>query len=37
VDAVAGTPKSYVEQVFEHTLRNVATLATTEELLRAWR
>jgi biuret amidohydrolase len=37
VDAVAGTPKSYVEQVFEHTLRNVATLTTTEELLRAWR
>ena len=36
VDAVAGTPKSYVEQVFEHTLRNVATLTTTEELLRAW-
>lgn len=37
VDAVAGTPKGYVEQVFEHTLRNVATLTTTEELLRAWR
>jgi nicotinamidase-related amidase len=37
VDAVAGTPKSYVEQVFEHTLCNVATLTTTEELLRAWR
>jgi nicotinamidase-related amidase len=36
VDAVAGTPRSYVEQVFEHTLRNVATLVTTDELLRAW-
>jgi nicotinamidase-related amidase len=37
VDAVAGTPRDYVEQVFEHTLRNVATLTTTEELIRAWR
>ena len=36
VDAVAGTPQSYVEQVFEHTLRNVATLTTTDALLRAW-
>ncbi len=37
IDAVAGTPRSYVEQVFEHTLRNVATLTTTEELIAAWR
>jgi biuret amidohydrolase len=37
IDAVAGTPREYVEQVFEHTLRNVATLVTTEELLAAWR
>jgi biuret amidohydrolase len=37
IDAVAGTPRSYVEQVFEHTLRNVATLVTTDDLLRAWR
>jgi biuret amidohydrolase len=37
VDAVAGTPKDYVEQVFEHTLRNVATLTTTGELIKAWR
>jgi nicotinamidase-related amidase len=36
IDAVAGTPRSYVEQVFEHTLRNVATLVTTDELLAAW-
>jgi len=36
-DAVAGTPKSYVEQVFEHTLRNVATLVTTDEVIAAWR
>lgn len=37
VDAVAGTPKSYVEQVFEHTLRNVATLVTADEVIRAWK
>jgi nicotinamidase-related amidase len=36
VDAVAGTPREYVEMVFEHTLRNVATLVTTEALIRAW-
>jgi nicotinamidase-related amidase len=35
-DAVAGTPRSYVEQVFDHTLRNVATLTTTDALLQAW-
>jgi nicotinamidase-related amidase len=37
IDAVAGTPRSYVEQVFEHTLRNVATLVTTDQLVEAWR
>ena len=37
IDAVAGTPREYVEQVFEHTLRNVATLVTTDELIDAWR
>ena len=36
IDAVAGTPRSYVEQVFEHTLRNVATLVRSEELVAAW-
>ena len=36
IDAVAGTPRSYVEQVFEHTLRNVATLVSTDDLVRAW-
>jgi nicotinamidase-related amidase len=35
-DAVAGTPRSYVEQVFEHTLRNVATLVSSDELVRVW-
>ena len=36
MDAVAGTPRSYVELVFEHTLRNVATLVRTDDLVRAW-
>jgi len=36
IDAVAGTPRSYVEQVFEYTLRNVATLVTTDDLVRIW-
>jgi nicotinamidase-related amidase len=37
VDAIAGTPRAYAEQVLEHTLRNVATLATTDEILAAWK
>jgi nicotinamidase-related amidase len=37
VDAVAGTPPEYAEQVFQHTLRNVATLVTTDDVLKAWR
>src|SRR5262245_29859661 len=36
VDAVAGTPRGYVEQVFEHTLRNVATLVTSDQLVETW-
>ena len=36
VDAVAGTPRSYVEQVFEHRVRNVATLVSSDDLVRAW-
>lgn len=36
VDAVAGTPRAYAEQVFEHTLRNVATLVSTDDVLKAW-
>jgi len=37
VDAIAGTPREYAEQVFQHTLRNVATLTTTDDVLAAWR
>ena len=36
-DAIAGTPRAYAEQVFQHTLRNVATLTTTDEVIAAWR
>jgi len=36
VDAIAGTPREYAEQVFQHTLRNVATLVTTEDVLAVW-
>ncbi len=36
-DAVAGFPHDYVEAVFAHTLGAVATLVTSEELLRAWK
>jgi nicotinamidase-related amidase len=35
-DAVAGFPREYVEAVFLHTLNAVATLTSTEELMRAW-
>jgi nicotinamidase-related amidase len=35
-DAVAGTPVSYGEQVIEHCLSFLATLATTNELVEAW-
>lgn len=36
-DAIAGTPREYAEQVFQHTLRNVATLATTDDVIAAWK
>jgi nicotinamidase-related amidase len=36
-DAIAGTPRAYAEQVLEHTLRNVATLATANEVIATWR
>ena len=35
-DAVAGTPAAYAEQVLQHTLRNVATVVTSEDVLAAW-
>jgi nicotinamidase-related amidase len=36
-DAVAGTPDEYVDAVFEHTLRLLATVTTTEQVEAAWR
>jgi nicotinamidase-related amidase len=35
-DAVAGIPDEYGEQMIEHTLRYLATITTTDELLQAW-
>jgi biuret amidohydrolase len=35
--AVAGTPDDYVEQVFTHTLRFLATISTVEEVVAAWK
>jgi biuret amidohydrolase len=35
-DAVAGVPESYGEQVLQHTLALVSTLATTDEVVAAW-
>ena len=35
-DAVTGTPDEYVDAVFQHTLRLLATVTTTEDVVRAW-
>jgi nicotinamidase-related amidase len=35
-DAVAGTPEDYGELVVEHTLKVLATVATTDDVLAAW-
>jgi len=35
-DAVAGTPDEYVDRVFEHTLRLLATITTVDEVVAAW-
>ncbi len=35
-DAVAGTPAEYAQQVLQHTLRNVATLVTADDVVAAW-
>ena len=35
-DAVAGTPPDYVDAVFEHTLGIVATVTTTNDVIKAW-
>lgn len=35
-DAVAGTPESYVDEVFTHTLGYIATVPRTDEVVAAW-
>ncbi|WP_066902966.1 cysteine hydrolase [Mycolicibacterium houstonense] len=35
-DAVAGIPKTYADAVIDNTLSLLATVTTTEDLLRAW-
>ena len=35
-DAVAGTPDEYGEQMIEHTIRFLATVTTTGDLVAAW-
>ncbi len=35
-DAVTGTPDAYVDAVFEHTLRLLATVTTTGRVAEAW-
>jgi nicotinamidase-related amidase len=35
-DAVAGTPREYGDQVIENCLRLLATIATTEDVTKAW-
>ncbi|MBW2244090.1 MAG: cysteine hydrolase [Deltaproteobacteria bacterium] len=35
-DAVAGTPPEYAEQVLQYTLRNIATVVTSDDVIAAW-
>lgn len=35
-DAIAGTPRDYVDAIFEHTLGNVSTVTDTESVARVW-
>lgn len=35
-EAVAGTPDAYVDSVFEHTLRLLATVTTVDQVAQAW-
>ena len=35
-DAVTGTPDEYVDAVFQHTLRLLATVTTGDEVAAAW-
>ena len=35
-EAVAGTPDTHVDSMFEHTLRLLATVTTVDQVVRAW-
>jgi biuret amidohydrolase len=35
-DAVAGVPKAYADAVLDNTIGLLATVCTTDELLKAW-
>jgi hypothetical protein len=35
-DAVAGTPDDYGEMMIAHTIRFLATMTTTDDLVKAW-
>jgi nicotinamidase-related amidase len=35
-DAIAGTPPEYVDMVVQYTLKNIATMTTTEAVVDAW-
>lgn len=36
-DAVAGTPMSYKDQIMRYTIKNLAVVVPTEQILAAWR
>jgi nicotinamidase-related amidase len=36
-EAVTGTPESHVDSILEHTLRLLATIATVDQVIQAWR
>jgi nicotinamidase-related amidase len=36
-EAVTGTPDAYVDAVFEHTLRLLATVTSIDQVAEAWR
>jgi nicotinamidase-related amidase len=35
-DAVVGIPREYGEMVLEHTMANISTVVTADELISAW-
>jgi len=35
-DAISGTPPEYVDMVVKYTLKNLATITTTDDVLDVW-